>query len=140
VNAERVAQAWAPSTANATGAEPFPMAPPRDPRLVRELQRRILLWLRARVQDDDLLSGFDPAHDGLAEQEIARQLGERYSTAFQEACDELEDRGYVHRSVGEIRLRHVMRMWPTPAGLRRADELALPWWKKAARRLGPRAR
>ena len=116
------------------------MASPRDPRLVRELQRRILLWLRARVQDDELLSGFDPAQNGLAEQEIARQLGERYSTAFQEACDELEDRGYVHRSVGEIRLRHVMRMWPTPAGLRRADELALPWWKKAARRLGPRAR
>jgi len=112
----------------------------RDPRLVRSLQSRILIWLRARVHEDELLSGFDPAREGLAEQEIARQLGERYSTAFQEACDELEDRGYVHRSVGEIRLRHVMRMWPTPAGLRRADELALPWWKKAARRLGARSR
>jgi len=116
------------------------MASTRDPRLVRDLQRRILLWLRARVDDDDVLSGFDPAREGLPEQEIARQLGERYSTAFQEACDELEDRGYVHRSVGEIRLRHVMRLWPTPAGLRRAEELAAPWWKKAVRRLGARSR
>ena len=116
------------------------MASSRDSRLVRELQRRILLWLRARVDDDDLLSGFDPAREGLAEQEIARQLGERYSIAFQEACDELEDRGWVQRTVGEIRLQHVMRIWPTPAGLRRADELAMPWWKKAARRLRVRAR
>jgi len=138
VSAHRVARGWSPPTHDAS--EAVAMASTLDTRLVRELQRRILLWLRARVHEDELLSGFDPALEGLAEQEIARQLGERYSTAFQEACDELEDRGYVHRSVGEIRLRHVMRIWPTPAGMRRADELALPWWKKAARRLGARAR
>jgi hypothetical protein len=116
------------------------MGATRHVKLVHDLERRILLWLRARVHDEDVMSGFDPTRDGLAEQEIARQLGERYSTAFQEACDDLEHRGLVHRSVGEIRLRHVMRMWPTSAGLRRADELALPWWRKAARRLGPRVR
>jgi hypothetical protein len=116
------------------------MASALDPKLLRALQRRILLWLRARVDDEELLSGFDPTHDGLAEQEIARQLGERYSTAFQLACDELEHRGWVLRSVGEMRPRHVMRIWPTAAGLRRADELALPWWKKAARRIGTRPR
>jgi len=116
------------------------MSTPHDPRFMRALQRRILLWLRERVHDDDALSGFDPTREGLPEQEIARQLGERYSTAFQEACDELEHRGYVRRSVGEIRLRHVMRLWPTPEGLRRAEELALPWWKRAARRLAARTR
>jgi hypothetical protein len=112
------------------------MASALDPKLVRALQRRILLWLRDRVHEEELLSGFDPTYGGLAEQEIARQLGERYSTDFQLACDELEHRGWVLRSVGEMRPRHVMRIWPTPAGLRRADDLALPWWKKAARRIG----